>query len=342
MTRQSIFRRLAIGLVAVGVTGAIVLLLFVALEYGLSPRDGLDKATFTSIMHEVGDHVVVPLLVLMLPLAVAAAWVIRSSLQPLKDAAAQIELAQTADRGFRVEASYFPAEATGFADAVNGLLGRLDEAAARQEAFAADVAHELRTPLAILALELERLEGETAARLRKDVAGMSRLVEQLLVLAQLDAQAAARAPVEDVALGTVAADVVSQFAPLALDEDKEIALEPGEGEPGEGAFVSGQPEAISAALRNLVENALRVTPPGGAVTVLVGPGAMLRVRDGGPGLSSEALADFRQRLHRGDHSSKSGAGLGLAIVSRIMEAHGGSLRTDPERSELVLDFCRSS
>lgn len=335
MRRPSIFRRLALGLIIVGVVGAVALLLFVAIEYGLSSRDGLDQANFTSIMDEVGDHVVVPLLVLMLPLALAAAWVIRSSLRPLEDAAAQIELAQTADRGFRVDVSGFPDEATGFAEAVNGLLGRLDDTAARQETFAADVAHELRTPLSILALELDRLEGDTAARLKRDVAGMSRLVEQLLVLAQLDAQAAARAPAQEVALRAVAADIVGQFAPIALDDEKEIAFEA-----GDDPVVSGHPEAIGAALRNLIENALRVTPLHGSVTVVVGPGPVLRVRDGGPGLSHAALADFRQRLRRGDHFSKSGAGLGLAIVSRIMEAHGGLLKTDPERAELVLDFAQ--
>ena len=68
----------------------------------------------------------------------------------------------------------------------------------------------------------------------------------------------------------------------------------------------------------------------------------VRVRDGGPGMSHQALKDYRQRLHRGDHSSRSGAGLGLAIVSRIMEAHGGTLRTDPDRTELVLEFGRSA
>lgn len=335
MKRRSIFRQLAIGLILVGVGGAIALLAFVAMEYGLSPRDGLDRATFTSIMDEVADHVVVPLLVLVLPMGIAAAWVIRSSLQPLKDAAAQIELAQTADRGFRVDVSGFPDEATGFAHAVNGLLGRLDETAARQESFAADVAHELRTPLAILALELEKLDGETAMRLKKDVAGMSRLVEQLLVLAQLDAQAAARAPAQEVMLESVAADIVGQFAPIALDEEKEIALET-----SDGPVVTGHSEAIGAALRNLIENALRVTPIHGIVTVSVGPGPVLRVRDGGPGLSHHALTDFRLRLHRGDHYSKTGAGLGLAIVSRIMDAHGGTLRTHPEQAELVLDFAR--
>jgi len=337
MKRGSIFGRLALGLIVVGLVGAVVLLVFVAFEYGLSFGAGPGSLTFGEVMNEVGDHVVVPLLVLMLPLAFAVPWVIQTSLRPLKDAAAQIELAQTADRGFRVNADDFPAEALGFAEAVNGLLGRLDETASRQEAFAADVAHELRTPLAILALELERLDGETAARLKRDVTNMSRLVEQLLVLAQLDAQAAARVPTQDVALADVAASIVSHFAPLAMDEEKEIALEA-----GDGATVSGRPEVISAALRNLVENALRVTPPHGTVTVLVGPGAILRVRDGGPGMSHQALKDYRQRLHRGDHSSRSGAGLGLAIVSRIMEAHGGTLRTDPDRTELVLEFGRSA
>lgn len=337
MRRASIFGRLALGLVIVGLVGAIALLVFVAFEYGLSFGDTPGSLTLTEILNEIGDHVVVPLLVLMLPLAVAVPWVIRTSLRPLRDAAAQIELAQTADRGFRVNAGDFPIEALGFAESVNGLLGRLDETAARQEAFAADVAHELRTPLAILALELDKLDGDVAARLKRDVTSMSRLVEQLLVLAQLDAQTAARDPTQDVALDDIAADIVAHFAPLALDQGKEIALEP-----GDGAIVSGRPEAISAALRNLVENGLRVTPVRGTVTVFVGPGPVLRVRDGGPGLSHDALEDYRQRLRRGDHSSKSGAGLGLAIVSRIMDAHGGVLRTQPDHAELVLDFGRSA
>lgn len=337
MKQASIRRRLVVGLAIVSAIGALVLLLFVALEYGLSPRDGLDGVTFTSILDEVGDHVVVPLLVLILPLGAAALWVIRQSLRPLERAAARIERAQSADRGARVDTTDLPVEALGFANAVNGLLQRLDSAAAQQEAFAADVAHELRTPLAILALELERLPDATGARLKNDVAAMSRLIDQLLVLAQLDAQAAARAPMKQVSLEQVASDVVGQFAPQAVDEDKEISIDR-----QAMAFVQGHAEAIAAALRNLVENALRVTPPGSTVVVTVGPGAMLRVRDGGPGLSHAALDVMRQRLRRGDGASRSGAGLGLAIVSRIMESHDGVLRTDPSRSELVLDFSRRS
>jgi signal transduction histidine kinase len=330
---RSIFKRLAIGLVLVGVLGAVALFVFVVIEYGISSQARRDEIGFSGIAREIVDHVVFPLVVLIVPMAIAASWVIRSSLAPLKVAAANIERAKTADRGFRVDASEFPAEAEGFANAMNGLLARLDDTAARQEAFAADVAHELRTPLSILSLELSRLGSSDAARLKKDVAGMSRLVEQLLVLAQLDAQAAARAPLEVVVLADVASELVAQFASIAVDAGKEMALDV-QATPS----IRCHKEVVAAALRNLVENALRVTPTNGVVTVVVGPGPVLRVQDGGPGVSHEALAVFRERLRRGDHASGSGAGLGLAIVSRIMEAQGGALRTSPERTEMVLDF----
>ena len=337
MTRPpSIFQRLVQGFTLMSIIGGTILLLFVAVEYGLLSRSRRDEIQFVGIANEVADHVVVPLLVLIAPMTLAALWVIRSSLRPLGVAAARIEAAQAADKGFRVEVEDFPAEATGFADAVNGLLARLDEAATRQEAFAADVAHELRTPLAVLALELDRLDSEDGRRLKRDVAAMSRLVDQLLMLAQLDAQAVAPATAAPVNLGEAATEIVAQSASLAIDEGKSLALalEP-------AATVEGRREAIAAALRNLVENGLRVTPAGGVVTVTAGPGARLSVIDGGPGLAPARLAELSQRYRRGDHASGSGAGLGLAIVSRIMAAHGGRVESRPDRSELILVFPRA-
>lgn len=334
MTRsRSIFQRLILGFGLISFVGGVVLLLFVGFEYGLSSRSRRDEIQFAGIANEVADHVVVPLLVLLLPLTFAALWVIRSSLRPLATAAERIEAAQAADKGFRVQVEDFPLEATGFANAVNGLLARLDAAATRQEAFAADVAHELRTPLAVLALELDRLETPDGERLKTDVAAMSRLVDQLLVLAQLDAEASAPGAAGQANLAEIATEIVTRSAPLAVEEGRSVALEI-EASP----VVAGRREAIAAALRNLVENALRVTPPGGTVTVSAGPGARLSVRDGGTGLTAERLAALSQRYRRGDHASGSGAGLGLAIVSRIMAAHGGRIETRPDRSELILDF----
>lgn len=334
MTRPpSIFHRLVLGFAVMSVIGALILLLFVGVEYGLTSHARRQEIQFMGIANEVADHVVVPLLVLMAPMILAALWVIRSSLRPLAVAGERIEAAQVADKGFRVEVQDFPAEATGFADAVNGLLARLDEAATRQEAFAADVAHELRTPLAVLALELDRLGTADGRRLKRDVAAMSRLVDQLLVLAQLDAQAAAPAAGTEVDLAEIATQIVSHYAPLAVGENKALALEI-----DRAAVVEGRREAIAAALRNLVENGLRVTPSGGAVTVTAGPGARLSVIDGGKGLAPGHLAELSQRYRRGDHASGSGAGLGLAIVSRIMAAHGGRIDTREDKAELILSF----
>lgn len=334
MTRPpSIFRRLVLGFALMSLIGAIILLLFVGVEYGLSEQSRRDEIRFAGIAGEVADHVVVPLLVLIAPMSMAALWLIRSSLRPLGVAAARIEAAEDAGRGFRVEIEGFPAEATGFANAVNGLLARLDETATRQEAFAADVAHELRTPLAVLALELDRLESPEGKRLKQDVTAMARLVDQLLVLAQLDAGAAAPVSLTSVDLGDVAEEIVVRYAPMAIEAGRSLALErlP-------GPKIEGRREAIVAALGNLVENGLRVTPHGGVVTVCVGPGPGLSVRDGGPGLEPVRLAELSQRYRRGDHASRTGAGLGLAIVFRIMAAHGGRIHTRPDRSELSLDF----
>src|SRR3546814_2679316 len=101
----------------------------------------------------------------------------------------------------------------------------------RQEAFAADVAHELRTPLAVLSLEFDRLDHDDSARLKHDVAAMRRLIDQLMLLAQIDAASAAQFPLESVSLVEIARDVVSLLAPGTIAEGKAITLDAGSGHP---------------------------------------------------------------------------------------------------------------
>ncbi|GAA4780621.1 hypothetical protein GCM10023219_30840 [Stakelama sediminis] len=330
--QPSLEHRLIARLALVGAIGAFALLLFIAIEYGLTFSVLLDPDQLPVVTHELTEHVAIPILVLIVPMTLAGRWVIRSSLRPLEVQARNIDEATENERGFRVAVESLPREVVPFADAVNALLNRIDTASREQEAFAADVAHELRTPLSVLALEIERLDHPAAARLKEDVARMRRLIEQLMILAQLDIDMPQTAD-ERVVLADVAEDVASLMAPLAIRQNRKIAVE-AEGE----ASVTGRREAIAAAVRNLVDNALRVTPEGGTVTIIVGPGARIAVRDEGPGLLPEKLDQLRHRHRRADHASSSGAGLGLAIVSRIAASHHASFTTLPTQRSLLLDF----
>jgi len=329
----SIVGRLMLSLTLVSLIGALFLLLLIGVEYRMSLAELSDVSALPVIVHELTEHVISPMLLLATPMTLAGLWAIRRAVKPLEEAARKIDAAQDESRGVRVDAESLPLETRPFARSINALLDRVDVAAAMHEAFAADIAHELRTPLTLLSLELDQLDSAKSERLRIDVAAMRRLIDQLMLLAQIDAERAAHISPTPVDLVELAGDVVAQMVPAALADGKQIELN---GE--EGAVITGRREAIAAALRNLVENALRVTPAGATVVVLADRPGELAVRDGGEGLSPERLKILVQRLRRADHASTNGAGLGLAIVARIMAAHGGRLVTNPENRELRLIF----
>lgn len=326
-------RRLTRGLAWTGVFSGLALIVFVSFDVEVMLEQQSAEDGWRGEWLEIGEHVVLPLLLLMVPMFFAARWVIRTSLAPLGAAAAQMDSVVGTDRGFRVDLEEFPLETQPFARALNGLLERLDDVAGQREAFAANVAHELRTPLAILMIELDRLGSPEALRLKKDVAAMKRLVGQIMMMAQVEADAAAPIPRDMVSLLDVAMDVTNRFAPLAAEQDRHVELAV-EGEP----TVSGIRETLTAAVSNLVENGLRVTPEGGAVVISVGPDARICVRDEGTGLSAADLAALSQRFVRADHANAGGAGLGLAIVARIVEIHHAALVTNPHRKEICLLF----
>lgn len=334
----SITGRLTNSLALVGGIGAVLLLIVIGIEYRISFSNLSNHDALVQALHELSEHVLLPMAVLILPMALAGRWAIKSGVKPLIAAARQIDARADEMRGVRVDITHFPVEARPFAEAINRVLGRVDHAAALHEAFAADIAHELRTPLTLLSLELDRLDYPEADRMRGDVAQMRRLIDQLMLLAQVDADRAAHVPPARLDLGDIAAEVIAQLAPIALDQERRLALE------GDVPLViHGRREAIAAALRNLIENALRVTPPHGTVTVRTAPSeggedVLLAVRDEGPGLAPDELLALVERHRRADHASRDGAGLGLAIVERIMRAHGGRLSASPETHEIVLHF----
>ena len=321
------------GLAWTGAFGGLALIIFVSFDVEVMLEQKSAADGWRGKWVEIAEHVVLPLLLLMVPMFFAARWVIRTSLAPLGAAAAQMDSVVGTDRGFRVNLGDFPLETQPFARALNDLLARLDEVAEQRETFAANVAHELRTPLAILMIELDRLGSPDALRLKKDVAAMKRLVGQIMTMAQVEANVARPVSRDIVFLSDVAMDVANRFAPLGAEQGRhvEIAVE-------RELAVSGIWETLVAAVSNLVENALRVTPAGGSVVIAVGPGARIFVRDEGPGLSAADLAELSQRFARADHANAGGAGLGLSIVARIAEIHHAKLVTNPGRKEIGLLF----
>ena len=214
-----------------------------------------------------------------------------------------------------------PREVLPLAEAFNQALERLEKALRAQREFTADAAHELRTPLAILRTEIDvTLDAESANRLHRDIDGMSHVLNQLLELAELEGESLLLTTTVD--LSVIATDVVSLMAPLALAQKRTVELllpEPA------AVIASGNEHMLARALRNLVENALRHAPLGGRVVVEVqNPGTII-VSDNGPGIPpADRLLVFK-RFWRRNQGFDGNAGLGLAIVARIVELHGGTV-----------------
>lgn len=223
-----------------------------------------------------------------------------------------------------------PEEIRPMAEALNDLLARLQEALASQRRFVGDAAHELRSPLTALSLQLEILErarndGErrqAVLRLRGGIERCVHLVQQLLTMARVDPDAPP-GPAETVALGPLAREVIAQHAPLA--ESRHIDLGLAREVP---VTVTGEREGLRTLLSNLVDNAVRYTPQGGRVDVSTGQAgadAVIEVMDNGPGIPAAERERVFDRFYRGAGPDSDGSGLGLAIVRRIADRHGATV-----------------
>ena len=271
------------------------------------------------LLQEVANHVSMPAIPLILVMLATIWLVLRKTLRPLETAAATARLVVPAKDSLRLDLAGAPSEVVALGDAVNRLLDRLRDALSAQRDFAANVAHELRTPLSLLTLELASIEEPAALRAKADAQAMTNLINQLLAMAQLEALDTDKlVPVD---LSAMCREVASQLAPIAFAAGKEIEFV------GAAAVrVRGQPESLVGALRNLVDNALRVTPPGGTVRIEAVAGPVVNVFDQGPGIAIGQEQAIFNRFNQGDRKSRGTAGLGLAIVKRTMELHRGTAR----------------
>ncbi|MGW0044952.1 sensor histidine kinase [Rhodococcus sp. NPDC003348] len=287
--------------------------------------------------------------VVLVALGVIGYFVVRRSLRPLVEVEETAAAIAEGRLHQRIPIREDRTEVGRLTVALNGMLEQIQTAFAATEAseesarrseekmrrFVADASHELRTPLTTIRgfAELYRQgaipdAGQAMSRIESEASRMGLLVEDLLMLARLDAQR----PLEQVPVDllTVAADGV--HAARAIAPERSIALEVVDG-PGRPE-VLGDDARIRQVLTNLVGNALGHTPADAAITVrvgTVGEHALLEVADTGPGLDAEARDRVFERFYRADSSrtrQSGGSGLGLSIVAALVAAHGGTVTVE--------------
>ncbi len=263
-----------------------------------------------------------------------AYWLARSALRPVEEITHLASDIHASDLTQRIAARGEPLEVQRLADTFDAMLARLESAFAQQRSFVMDVSHELRTPLTALRGNLDvmlmrkELAPDTRAELEtmsSEVARLIRLTSNLLYMAHAEAgREIARRPVE---LDALCFEVVAQTQ--ALRHDVSVRL----GEEVQ-AVVPGDRDLLKQLVLNLVDNAIKFSPPGGDVTVSlreVEDSVELVVANRGPGIPQDQIERIFDRLFRvsgAESRTVGGAGIGLAISRWIARAHGGDIRVE--------------
>ena len=271
-----------------------------------------------------------PLLIGLPLLGLLVGWAVKRGLRPLESLTGALASRALGSRD-PIKLDHTPQELQPVLDALNGQLQRLADALEREHRFSADVAHELRTPLASIMLNIESATAtgdpaEAAASLagaQHNVAALARRIEQLLALARLESGMASE-QARSIDLVAVAIDVIEELTPVIAECGAELGFSHDDGP----VLVHGHEAALAALLRNLIENAMRHVPAGGQVQLSIAQGVVtttIDVADDGPGIPPERRAAVFARFHRESGSRGDGYGLGLSIVQRAAELHGATI-----------------
>jgi len=288
------------------------------------------------LAREAAWQSLLPIALLVPLLALAVWWVVRSSLAPVQRVRREIASRRPQDLS-PVAMDDLPDEVQPLVSEFNALLSRMQRAFEAQRHFVADAAHELRSPLAALKLQVQGLQrapddaarAQATARLVAGIDRATKVVEQLMLLAHQEERAAAGGIDQRVRLDDIARQAVADAAPFAAQRHIDLGLAQ-----AAEVTVAGRADALQVLMRNLIDNAIKYSPEGATVDVLVqqdGDEALLIVDDSGPGIPAEHRADVMQRFHRAAREGAAqvpGSGLGLAIVESIAREHGAQVTLD--------------
>jgi two-component system, OmpR family, heavy metal sensor histidine kinase CusS len=294
-----------------------------------------DRSSDEQVERRFGFLLIVMLAGSILASAIIAIGVTKHGLRPLAEMTRSLERIGPAHLNERVAPAGWPRELQPLAITFDAMLARLEDSFKRLSQFSADLAHELRTPVANImgeaqvALTRERTPSEYREVIESTIAECERLsgiVDNLLFVARVDA---ARESIERKLIDARAAvEKIATFYRM-IAEDRNVAIHcSGEGE------IYADPALFERALGNLVDNALRFTPEGGTIQISIivkAAHSEVIVSDNGCGITPEHLPRVFDRFYRVDSSrSSDGAGLGLALVKSIVDLHGGSAKIESE------------
>ena len=319
--------------------------------YYLQSPDGEWTVAAGQYLHERDELVydliasqLLPWLLTLPLLLLAMGWAVRAALAPMRAVADDLQQ-RSADDLHVIPVAPAPAELQPVLQAMNGLFGRIEDTLARERRFTSDAAHELRTPLAVLSAQWDRLHGASDAaereqamdQLRRGIARMSRLVDQLLRLSRLEATSGLA---QTTALDWPALARLAMGEVLPIAERRQIQLDcVWPAAPQTPPAWQGDAELMTVLLRNLLDNAARYAPAGSTVTLRFGS-ASVAVENEGPALPPETLARLGERFHRPEGQQETGSGLGVSIVRRIAALHGLALqyRARPDGRGVVAEI----
>lgn len=301
---------------------------------------GQPVATRDVLARDLSISVLMPMLLLIPLLAVLITWLLKRGLTPLNEISRRVS-DRDASRLDPLPTGDVPVELLPLIEQINALLKRLEGSLDAQRRFLADAAHELRSPVAALALQVQLAErahtsGARAAAFEELAYGVERsrrLVQQLLDFARLEPGVQAE-PLVAVDLARLVREVVSGYAGQAEAQDVDLGVEA-----PPAVQVRGSDGELRSLIENLVDNALRYAPAGTAVTVSVQPkgeAVELAVVDAGRGIPAAERTRVFERFHRVAGDATRGTGLGLAIVKAIVERHQGAIVLEDAQADAQL------